>query len=275
MHRSPKGPPPADARELRGAGSSPALGLVHVVPDVAVDGRAIARAAAEERDSVYERWIKPAVDRLGAAVLLVLLAPVMLGTAMFVRMRLGKGVFYRQERVGWKGETFTVLKFRTMLPDRRSERVSYAGPDRRSRHKTNDDPRHTDFGRRLRDLSLDELPQLINVLRGELSLVGPRPELVDVVEKYEPWQHRRHAVKPGVTGLWQVTERDDRGEMHLHTETDLRYVRALSWLTDLKILVVTPFAVAGFALENSFGLRDLGKDPAPTLAPADAERRTA
>ena len=111
---------------------------------------------------------------------------------------------------------------------------------RRRVHKSVDDPRHTPLGRFLRASSLDELPQLFNVLRGELSLVGPRPELPEVVENhYQPWQHARHAVKPGITGLWQVTERADEQPMHEHVDTDLRYVHELSVGTDLRILLLT------------------------------------
>jgi lipopolysaccharide/colanic/teichoic acid biosynthesis glycosyltransferase len=96
----------------------------------------------------------------------------------------------------------------------------------------------------LRRYSLDELPQLWNVVRGELSLVGPRPELVAIVNRYEPWQHARHAVKPGMTGLWQVTERGN-GFMHEHTDVDLRYLKVVSLWTDLKIMLLTIPVVLG------------------------------
>jgi lipopolysaccharide/colanic/teichoic acid biosynthesis glycosyltransferase len=116
---------------------------------------------------------------------------------------------------------------------------------RRRDHKSPDDPRHTRLGRFLRRTSLDELPQLINVVRGELSLVGPRPELPEIVERYERWQHARHRVKPGITGLWQVTQRGLGQPMHKHVATDLAYIERLSLGTDLRILVKTVPAALG------------------------------
>lgn len=187
----------------------------------------------------YERFLKPVLDRVLGAVLLLLLAPVLLAVVASVRLALGPGVIYTQRRIGLEGRPFTLYKFRTMHPDRRRAQRPFRGPNRRRRHKSPHDPRHTDLGRFLRAYSLDELPQLWNVVRGDLSLVGPRPELVDVVAGYQPWQHRRHEVKPGLTGPWQVSKRDDSGEMHLHVETDLRYVDRISPTTDLKLLLQT------------------------------------
>ncbi len=198
--------------------------------------------------SGYERFVKPVLDRVLAAAALVVVAPVMLVVAAAVWMSLGRPVILRQVRVGLHGDTFTVYKFRTMRPDRRGsyeEPVQYRGPDRRVTHKHPHDPRLTRTGRVLRKLSLDELPQLVNVLRGEMSLVGPRPELPEIVARhYEPWQHRRHSVKPGITGLWQVSERGN-GMMHEHIDVDLDYVDHIGFLTDLRILVRTLPAALG------------------------------
>jgi lipopolysaccharide/colanic/teichoic acid biosynthesis glycosyltransferase len=191
----------------------------------------------------YERVVKPVFDVVLAAVLLVLFLPVIAAVALAVRINLGKGVIYRQERVGQGGRAFTVLKFRTMRHDRRGEArgaaAGWDGPDRRIAHKREDDPRHTPVGRLLRKLSLDELPQLVNVLRGEMSIVGPRPELVGVVANYEHWQHRRHDVKPGLTGLWQVTVRGEGRLMYEDAAVDLEYVERVSARTDVSILVRT------------------------------------
>lgn len=260
------------------------------LPDVAEHGGAYEVGshspvvAAVRRPTMYERRVKPVTDRVLALFLLVALSPLLLGVAIAVRLSLGHGVIYRQDRVGKGGSLIRVLKFRTMSHDRRrdetgrgrqdrrhadrremdrrNQQVAITGADRRrgerrggerrqvarSRrltHKTPADPRHTALGRALRASSLDELPQLFNVLRGDLSLVGPRPELPEVVATYEPWQHARHTVKPGLTGLWQVTERGDAEPMHLHVDTDLRYIAQLSPTTDLRILLATPLAVAG------------------------------
>lgn len=235
--------------------------------------------------SRYERWVKPVLDRVLAALLLVVLSPLLLLTAAAVRVWLGPGVLYRQERIGLGGAPFRMLKFRTMQHDRRRDGTGRARRDRRSRvdrraggdrrraqvaldreerrraerrvgerrvadgrrrtHKSPRDPRHTRLGRMLRRTSLDELPQLINVLRGDLSLVGPRPELPEVVARYEPWQHARHAVKPGITGLWQVTERQSGSPMELHVDVDLEYIRRVSIGTDLLLLLRTPLVVLG------------------------------
>jgi lipopolysaccharide/colanic/teichoic acid biosynthesis glycosyltransferase len=187
---------------------------------------------------LYRRVFKPVIDAVGAAVLLILILPLMAAVAIGVRIALGPGLIYRQERVGRGGRPFVIYKFRTMRPDRRQAAVPYGGPDRRVCHKADNDPRHTPFGRLLRKYSLDELPQLWNVLVGDMSLVGPRPELVEVVEHYEPWQRERHRVKPGLTGLWQVTCRGE-GLAHEHVEIDLEYISDLSLLTDLRILALT------------------------------------
>lgn len=208
--------------------------------------------ASPHQAGTYERFVKPLIDVVGAVVLLVVLSPILLTVAVGVRATLGKGVFYRQTRMGRNGQPFTMLKFRSMIHDRRDRHgrrrasdLSFIGEDRRRTHKHPEDPRVTAFGGFIRRYSLDELPQLINVLRGDLSLVGPRPELVEIVDKYEPWQHRRHDVKPGLTGLWQVTERDREGRMHLCVDTDLEYIRALSFTTDLRILAMTLPVVLG------------------------------
>jgi lipopolysaccharide/colanic/teichoic acid biosynthesis glycosyltransferase len=189
----------------------------------------------------YVRYLKPAFDRAVGVVLSIVVLPLILIVALAVRIKLGPGVFFTQERVGLNGEPFKVYKFRTMHADRRAPRPSgeYAGPDRRVCHKRTDDPRHTPLGQFLRKTSLDELPQFWNVALGHMSLVGPRPELVSVFEeKYEPWQHKRHWVKPGVTGLWQISMRGD-DPMYLHTEIDLEYVDSVSLWTDLRILART------------------------------------
>ena len=148
-------------------------------------------------------------------------------------------------------EVFRVTKFRTMQPDRRSDEPPlpqsdrpFNGEDRRIIHKSEDDPRLTGLGRFLRKWSLDELPQLFNVLAGQMSLVGPRPEMVAIVDRYEPWQHQRHVVKPGVTGLWQVSARSET-KMHEATQIDISYIEHISFASDVKILLKTIPAVFG------------------------------
>ncbi|MGZ4712639.1 MAG: sugar transferase [Acidimicrobiia bacterium] len=184
--------------------------------------------------SFYARIGKPVFDRVVGLVLFAVALPLTGLVALAVWASVGRPVLFRQPRIGRGGRFFTVLKFRTMRPDRRRDRRP-VHVERRTIHKSDRDPRHTRLGRRLRGWSLDELPQLWNVVRGDMSLVGPRPELVEVVERYEPWQHQRHLVKPGLTGLWQVSRRGE-GLMYLYTDLDLEYIATMSFRGDLAIL---------------------------------------
>jgi lipopolysaccharide/colanic/teichoic acid biosynthesis glycosyltransferase len=196
------------------------------------------------RSSVYIAVVKPGFDRIAAAVGLLVAAVPMAAIALAISMRLSRPVIFRQTRIGQHGEEFEVLKFRTMAHSRRGAHLDVIH-DRRKTHKSGEDPRHTTLGRLLRQYSLDELPQLINVLRGEMSFVGPRPELASVVaDCYRPGLEQRHQVKPGLTGLWQISARGD-GPMHENGEWDLDYVEQISLLTDARILIKTPGAILG------------------------------
>ena len=150
--------------------------------------------------------------------------PILVAVAVAIRVKLGPGVVYRQQRIGRHGRTFTMYKFRTMAPDRRRAWRPFDGFDRRQCHKRDDDPRHTAFGRFLRRTSLDELPQFWNVVKGDMSLVGPRPELVEVVARYQRWQHCRHHVKPGITGSGRSPSAQAAGVQGVHL--DLEYFSA-------------------------------------------------
>jgi lipopolysaccharide/colanic/teichoic acid biosynthesis glycosyltransferase len=195
----------------------------------------------------YERIVKRLLDILICVTCSVVVLPLLfvIGVALYVTM--GSPVIFCQQRVGLNGKVFTILKFRTMIPDRRKNVGGYYGPERRQRHKSPNDPRVTPIGRFLRKWSLDELPQFWNVLRGEMTLVGPRPELLEIVQQYQPWQHRRHDVKPGLTGLWQVSGLRD-GLMHEHVELDLDYIEQMSFKTDMWILFRTAAALMGKSL---------------------------
>ena len=188
----------------------------------------------------YARWGKRAFDVVAVAVLLVVLSPVLLLVAVSIPVMLGPGgVVYRQQRVGRHGRAFTIYKFRSMLVDRRSSSVIYLGEDRRKDHKTVHDPRHTDFGRLLRATSLDELPQLLNVLRGDMSLVGPRPELVDVAIREGYFDHPRHLVRPGITGLFQTSPLRSINRIKAGLHLDLDYVGRVRLGRDIMILMRT------------------------------------
>jgi lipopolysaccharide/colanic/teichoic acid biosynthesis glycosyltransferase len=196
------------------------------------------------RRTSYERWAKPLIDRLGGVVLSILTFPIIALVVPLIWWRMGRPAIFRQRRVGRQGREFTVYKLRTMRPDRRVTEMPFRGKDRRVNHKSPDDPRHTPLGRALRRWSIDELPQFWNVAMGQMSLVGPRPELPSVVNQYQDWQHRRHDVKPGVTGLWQISARGDR-PMHLATDIDIKYVETIGFITDLKVLALTIPAALG------------------------------
>ncbi|MBI3966097.1 MAG: sugar transferase, partial [Chloroflexi bacterium] len=170
------------------------------------------------------------MDMAVAGLALLVLAPVMLLIAIAIRLESEGPVLFRQERIGLGGKSFTMYKFRSMRADRRSggeRRTKNRSGDRRRTHKSVHDPRVTVTGKFIRRTSLDELPQLWNVLRGDMSLIGPRPELPKIVARYAPWQHYRHVVRPGITGWWQVNGRSDR-PLHENTEIDLYYIEHLS-----------------------------------------------
>jgi exopolysaccharide biosynthesis polyprenyl glycosylphosphotransferase len=192
----------------------------------------------------YERTAKRAFDLVGATLAAIVASPFMALAAAAIWLDGGGPILFRQQRVGENGRLFEMLKFRTMVKnaDELRHLVEQHDANGNLLHKAKDDPRVTRVGRWLRRLSLDELPQLINVLKGEMSLVGPRPEMPHLVEQYEPWQRQRWAVPPGITGWWQVTGRSDK-VMHLHTEDDLFYVQNYSIWLDLRIIMRTLWVV--------------------------------
>ncbi|MCU1614714.1 MAG: wcaJ [Frankiales bacterium] len=198
----------------------------------------------EPRFEGWPRMVKATVDRTVAAVLLLLLAPLLAGIAVAVRMTSAGPALFRQERIGLGGRPFTMLKFRSMGvgADRRLAELSTANVSDGLLFKIPDDPRVTPIGRWLRRLSLDELPQLFNVLTGSMSLVGPRPPLPVEVARYDSSVSRRLLVKPGLTGLWQISGRSDL-PWEETVRLDLRYVENWSLALDALILWKTGRAV--------------------------------
>ncbi|NPV84424.1 MAG: sugar transferase [Anaerolineae bacterium] len=192
----------------------------------------------------YQRMTKRAFDLLITLLLMPLALPLMALISLVICLDSPGGVFYKPWRVGENGKLFRMYKFRTMVAnaDQMRHLVERRDAEGRVIHKVPDDPRVTRVGRFLRRSSLDELPQLFNVLRGEMSLVGPRPEMPDLVEKYDLWQRKRFAVPQGMTGWWQIGGRSDH-PMHLHTEEDLYYVQNYSIWLDIQILVKTVWVV--------------------------------
>ena len=215
----------------------------------------VAGGAFEEHRRTTFEVFKRALDIAGSALLLALLSPLMLAVAVLIKVKSPGPVLFRQERVGQRGRRFIVLKFRTMLAnaddslhqafaaDFIAGGGEFTAPNGERLFKRPNDPRVTPFGRMLRRTSLDELPQLWNVLRGDMSMVGPRPPIPYEVERYQPWHWRRvMEAKPGLTGLWQVEGRS-RTNFDGMVRLDLRYVRTRSFANDLRILLATPRAV--------------------------------
>ena len=191
--------------------------------------------------SEYQRMLKRGFDILVVVVCLPFLAVITGIIAILIKLDTPGPVFYRQKRAGENGKIFEMIKFRSMVKDADQQRQLVEKVDPAGQliqNKTAQDPRITRVGQFLRRTSLDESPQFFNVLRGDMSLVGPRPELPYLVDSYELWQRKRFAVPQGMTGWWQINGRSDK-PMHLHTEEDLFYVQHYSLLLDLKILFKT------------------------------------
>lgn len=183
----------------------------------------------------FQRLLKRLLD-IGLATLgIIMTLPLMAAVAVAIKLEDGGPILYMAKRVGEHGQLFKMFKFRSMTPDADQRLADRKPTTPAPLHKRVDDPRITHVGHWLRRTSIDELPQLFNVLRGEMSIVGPRPELPWLVAQYEPWQRKRLTVPQGMTGWWQVNGRSDN-VMHLHTEQDLYYIQNYSLWLDLQIL---------------------------------------
>lgn len=193
-----------------------------------------------------QRLVKRIFDLVFGTASVMMLLPILTIIGLLIKLDSKGPIIFRQERVGENGRIFKMFKFRTMVPDADAHREVITEVDPSNGQflfkKRRDDPRVTRIGRFLRRTSLDELPQLLNVLLGDMSLVGPRPELPWLVDQYEPWQRKRFAVPQGMTGWWQVNGRSDK-PLHLHTEEDLYYVQNYSIWMDIYILLKTPWVV--------------------------------
>jgi exopolysaccharide biosynthesis polyprenyl glycosylphosphotransferase len=206
------------------------------------------------------RVVKRVLDFTIAATLLLVMAPVWAIAALLIVLDSRGPVLFRQERVGRDGRRFCMLKFRTMRTDAEPYAYSPAGDI---------DPRITRVGRVLRMTGLDELPQLVNVLCGEMSLVGPRPEMPFIVADYTPLQRQRLLATPGITGLWQLSA-DRHAQIHENIEYDLYYIRHQSLMLDALVLLETVFFTAGLVLRGIRSSSDSEQRPAAEHGPPDS-----
>ena len=188
--------------------------------------------------------VKRIFDVVAASALILVLSPILLTTSIAIRIRDGGPVFFAQWRSGLHGRAFRMFKFRTMIDGAEELRGNLLGSNERlgPAFKVTNDPRMTNLGRTLRKWSIDELPQLWNVVLGHMSLVGPRPQPTDEVEMYQLWHRRRLSMRPGVTGLWQITARNDPS-FDVWMDQDLEYIDRWSLWLDASILLRTPAAI--------------------------------
>ena len=191
-----------------------------------------------------QRLMKRMFDLLFGGIAALIISPLLGLVALAIKLDNPGPIIFRQKRVGENGRIFNMYKFRSMIEGAEAlqDEVTEYDDQGQMLYKKADDPRITRVGRIIRRTSIDELPQLFNVLKGDMSLVGPRPELPFMIGYYEPWQHKRFAVPQGMTGWWQINGRADK-PLHLHTEDDIYYIQNYSLWMDLYILLKTPWVV--------------------------------
>lgn len=200
----------------------------------------------KDSSRIVYRFIKRTIDIIFSILGLVLLSPLLIIVAIIIKIDSKGPVFFAQERVGYKGNHFKMYKFRSMvlnaeeLKEKLQEKNEMSGP----MFKMKDDPRVTKIGKFIRKTSIDELPQLINVLLGQMSLVGPRPSLPKEVEKFETWMLERLNVKPGLTCYWQVSGRNDI-DFEDWMKLDIKYVNERNLWIDIKLIFKTVFVLFG------------------------------
>ena len=176
---------------------------------------------------MYKKFIKPLLDKILALILIIVFSPIMLITAILIYLKMGRPIIFSQDRPGYKGKIFKIYKFRTMTNEKN-----------KNGELLPDEKRLKGIGKVIRSLSLDELPQLFNVLKGDMSFIGPRPLLAEYLPLYNEEQKKRHDVLPGITGLAQVNGRNAIS-WKKKFEYDVEYVNNLSFLMDMKIIFLT------------------------------------
>ena len=206
----------------------------------------MSEVSAEVKSNYYYEFFKRSIDVICSIIGLISLSPIFLIVSILIRLESKGEIIFKQKRVGLNGEEFEIYKFRSMvanaeeLKEKLAEENEMSGP----MFKMKDDPRITKVGKFIRKTSIDELPQLINVVKGEMSLVGPRPSLPKEVAEFEEWMNERLLVKPGLTCYWQVSGRNNI-DFEDWMKLDIKYVRERSLLGDLKLVFKTFFVLFG------------------------------
>ncbi|MED3644667.1 sugar transferase [Caldifermentibacillus hisashii] len=205
------------------------------------------------KGGIYRRFIKRPMDFILSLIAIIVLSPVFLVVAILVKLKLGSPIIFKQERPGLNEKIFTMYKFRTMT-DERDEKGELL-PDSK---------RLTKFGRFLRSTSLDELPELFNILKGDMSIVGPRPLLVHYLPLYNDYQRKRHEVRPGLTGLAQINGRNAIS-WEQKFDLDIQYVENVSFIEDIKIIFIT--------VKKVFVREGINSETAATMEPFQGNRK--
>lgn len=209
-------------------------------------GGSMSEVSAEVKSNYYYEFFKRSIDVICSIIGLISLSPIFLIVSILIRLESKGEIIFKQKRVGLNGEEFEIYKFRSMvanaeeLKEKLAEENEMSGP----MFKMKDDPRITKVGKFIRKTSIDELPQLINVVKGEMSLVGPRPSLPKEVAKFEEWMNERLLVKPGLTCYWQVSGRNNI-DFEDWMKLDIKYVRERNFWLDIKLILKTILVLFG------------------------------
>jgi lipopolysaccharide/colanic/teichoic acid biosynthesis glycosyltransferase len=199
------------------------------------------------RGKKIEIFLKRSFDIFASSLFILCLSPIFIITAVLIKLTSRGPILFSNERIGYRGKTFPCLKFRSMVADQSTRRSDYevalAGAQKGLLHKSRNDTRITWIGKIIRKTSIDELPQLFNVLKGDMSIIGPRPLLPFMLKNLPEFKEIRSLVRPGITGLWQIRDRENNTSAEFMVEHDTEYVENYSFLLDMKILFKTPIVV--------------------------------
>lgn len=198
-------------------------------------------------------FVKRVIDYVGSSIGIILFSPILLTIAIVIKLEDGGPIIFKQERIGHNGRHFNIYKFRSMRVDAEELKAKLLAQNEveGAMFKMKDDPRVTRFGKFIRKHSLDELPQFFNVFMGDMSLVGPRPPLVDEVETYDDYEKQRLLVRPGLSGLWQISGRNNLSFAEM-VELDLKYIQTRSIRLDIKIILKTAWDMVAIKKNGAY-----------------------